>query len=189
MRFAFITTAVLGFSSVILAQTHPNLDRGFDPNKVYQFDGVDSVDLYNGHLSLNIPIGGKFPVSERLSFGLNLIYNSTLWAFESWPVGDGQSCVAAEPKVSFDFDWNAGVGFFLGLGEMRYRSNVEEWVYLSPDGAQHRFFATYPWPETEPNNYIWYTQDGSFLRLTWFPGATPRLAILEFPGGTRHTLY
>ncbi|BCW94313.1 MAG: hypothetical protein KatS3mg007_2207 [Thermoanaerobaculum sp.] len=29
----------------VFAQQHPNLDRGFDPNKVYQFDGVESVDL------------------------------------------------------------------------------------------------------------------------------------------------
>ncbi|BCW94312.1 MAG: hypothetical protein KatS3mg007_2206 [Thermoanaerobaculum sp.] len=136
---------------------------------------------------MNIPIGPKYPVSERLSYGLNLVYNSTIWAFDSWPATDSQWCIAAEPKVSYDFDWNAGVGFLLSLGELRYRSNLDQWVYLSPDGAQHTFFPTYPWGQPEPNNYLWYTQDGTYLRLTWFPGSSPRLALVEFPDGTRHT--
>jgi len=54
-----------------LAQ-HPNLERGVAADKVYQFGNIDQINLFNGNLSLTIPIGGDRPVSERLSYGLTL---------------------------------------------------------------------------------------------------------------------
>ncbi|MGC8917442.1 MAG: RHS repeat domain-containing protein, partial [Thermoanaerobaculum sp.] len=148
------------------------------------------MDLYNGHVTLTIPIGPKYPVSERFSYGLTLTYNSNIWAYESVPASDSQWCTSAQLRRSADFDWNAGAGFLLSLGELRYRNfggGWIEWTYLSPDGAEHKFYDKLRDGDSEPANDVYYTQDGSYLRLTWNPNALPRLAVVEFPDGSRHT--
>jgi hypothetical protein len=178
MRLRFLLVAWLFSALSAFGQTHPNLDRGFDPAKVYQFGEVDAVDLYNGHLTLTIPLGPRYPVSERLSYGLTLTYNSNIWEYEQ--LGPSYNIVAY-PKRAADADWNAGLGFMLSLGEIVTRNGV--FYYLPPDGGERRFFPTLRPSDTGDPDTYWYTRDGSYLRL-WQESST-RL-VLEFPDGTRH---
>jgi len=186
MRLRFLLVAWLFSALLAFGQTHPNLDRGFDPAKVYQFGEVDAVDLYNGHLTLTIPLGPRYPVSERLSYGLTLTYNSNIWAYESWPATDSYSCTAALPKRASDLDWNAGLGFSLTLGDLIYRSNIGVFEYFTPDGATKTFVQTLRDSDTGDPTNVFYTRDGSYLRLTWQTNISPKKAIIEFPDGTRH---
>jgi hypothetical protein len=171
------------------AQQHPNLDRGFDPGKLYQFGEVDSISLYNGALSLGVPLGPSYPVSETLTYGLGLTYSSNVWYFETLPQcpdppcpgGSAPFCIAAQPWRDNQLPWNAGLGWQLSLGELRFRqitADLVEWVYTSPDGAQHV-------AEGHPSSPVFYTKDTSFLRITWRKFVSPQQAIVESPDGSR----
>src|SRR5437899_2925911 len=70
----------LACSLGVHAQTHPNLEKGFAADKMYQFGDVDQVNVFNGNLSLTIPIEGTTPVSDHLSLPLTLVYNTKLWS-------------------------------------------------------------------------------------------------------------
>lgn len=191
---AVVLACVIGLAAALWAsdawsQQHPNLDRGFDPGKLYQFGEVDSVDLYNGALSLSVPLGPRYPVSETLSYGLGLRYSSNVWYFETIPQcpdppcsgGSEPSCIAAQPWRDNLLTWNAGLGWHLSLGELRFRqvtAELVEWVYTSPDGAQHV-------AEGHPSSPVFYTNDTSFLRITWRKFASPQQAIVESPDGSR----
>lgn len=72
---------VMLFSNVLIcAQSqHLNQSRGFDPNGVYSSKEIDNVNLFNGALTLTIPIGSPYKVRANLSYSLTLVYNSNLW--------------------------------------------------------------------------------------------------------------
>ncbi len=67
------------------AQAQPESEigaRGFHADKVYNLSGIDSVNLFNGNLTLAIPLGIEYPVSEKLSYRFHLTYNSSAWDYE-----------------------------------------------------------------------------------------------------------
>ena len=49
-------------ASSVAGQHHPNLERGFNEERLYQFNEVDRVSLFNGNLTATIPIGIEFPL-------------------------------------------------------------------------------------------------------------------------------
>ena len=75
------------------AQEDPTSARGFEADKVYQLGNLDHVGLFNGNLSLTLPVGPSFPVGGNLSYQLVLVNNSNLWDFEHWcGQGDPGQC-------------------------------------------------------------------------------------------------
>lgn len=186
----------------------PTLERGFSPNQVYQFNDLDSVNLFNGNLAVNIPIGPVYRVGGDLSYQLRLVYNSKIWDFEYdfactvesgpiiisgdvWsslellemvltgsPDGGGSECftIAIPNRKS-----NAGTGWTLGFGQLypppgesgtRTRlhgatavNDTPGWLYVSPDGAEHRFYNSLHGESPAADGATFYTRDGSFLRL------------------------
>ncbi len=164
------------------ADQHPNLDRGFAADKVYDLSGVDSIDLFNGRLTLSIPIGQRYPVSSGLSYGLTLVMNSNLWDYTVLEAG-ADTCTKAEPSN----EWNAGVGWLLSLGNLtrNLRGGETIWTYVGPDGADHRFYTSlHPSEQLQPGRL--FSRDGSYLRLAVADSASPRQAVVEFPDGSRH---
>ena len=150
---------------------HPRVQRGFVPEGMYQFDNVDSVNLFNGNLVATIPIGSSYPVGPEFSYQLNLVYNSKLWVFESPQSDPGKRYAQAHPI------FNAGLGWRLSLGEYKserdWPSNNNVVRYRSADGAEHKFYGS----STSQ------TKDGSFLRHKTVNGKSQ----IEFPDGSRHT--
>src|SRR5436853_2277336 len=63
------------------AQLHPNLGRGFAADKVYDFLDLDSVNRFNGNLTLRIPVGQTYSGSGTLSYQFALVYNSSCWDY------------------------------------------------------------------------------------------------------------
>lgn len=176
-RFNQIVTA--GALSLLTATTafgqiqHPNLERGFQAEKAYNFSQVDDVNLFNGNLLVKIPIGGEFHVGETLSYRLTLVHNGKAW---DWSIFRGSSVAA---KAIPAWDSNAGWGWQLHFGKIIARSIGERnssgnLIYVSPDGGEHVFEGN-----AQPN----YTKDSSFLRLK----ETGSTAIIEFPNGNKHT--
>ncbi|MFW6206720.1 MAG: hypothetical protein ACOC5J_02175, partial [Gemmatimonadota bacterium] len=173
--------SALLLSAPALADIHPNHAQGFEPEKLYQFDGVENVNVFNGNLNLALPIGPRFPVGGSLSYGLTLAYTGNVWEWEEKVAfcdpGGSMAYTEAIPRKRS----NAGLGWQFHLGRLNPPQSVTNTSgfteYESPDGAIHRFHSSLHADGTTSGDYV-YTQDGTYLR---FNEAT---RTLEHPDGT-----
>ncbi|HEV7485035.1 MAG TPA: RHS repeat-associated core domain-containing protein [Thermoanaerobaculia bacterium] len=133
----------------------------------------DSVNLFNGNLTVNLPLGPTFTPGGNLSYSFHLVYNGNAWAI----VGD------TPPEAIPNRFSNAGLGWKVTLGELvaprdPAASDVSSggnWVYIASDGSEHPFYRTLHSEEigtgysgsdsTLENTVAGYTHDGSYLRL------------------------
>lgn len=171
------------------ASGHPNLARGFEPEKLYQFNDVDSVNIYNGNLTATVPLGQEFKGNGTLRYRFSLVYNSKAWDYErkyyngsSYPKGMFNKAVPSKTS-------NAGMGWTLTLGRLIAPQdpsndpnsiNGHEWTFQDTSGAVHRFPGTYA--ATDPASPV-HTKDSSYLRLTK-PATNTR--DVAHPDGTRY---
>jgi RHS repeat-associated protein len=164
----------------LTADPFPTQERGFQAEKAFHIGDFDTVNLFNGNLVLAIPIGGSYPVSSRLSYGLTLTYNSTVWDFQEDDTNVYQQAIPNRRS-------NAGLGWRLSLGELldpAYPENdVGLWTYVGADGAEHLFWDTLHEGEAVVNG-VRYTRDGSYLRMRTVNATT--LAV-DFSDGTTQT--
>src|SRR5882672_464384 len=59
---------------------HPNVARGFTPAGMFDVGGIDTVNPFNGNLSIHIPIGGGYPAGGQMgAYSFALTYNSNVW--------------------------------------------------------------------------------------------------------------
>ena len=79
--FALLLATALLAPAAARAQQDANVQRGFAPEKLYSFGNLDSVNLFNGNLTLTLPIGSPSAVNGALSYGLTLIYSAKVWDF------------------------------------------------------------------------------------------------------------
>lgn len=182
MRRALVLFVLL--SSPLFAQQEPGLARGFAPEKVFDLGDLDSINMFNGNLSLRIPLGPSYPVGGSLSYAFTLSYNSKVWDYETY---------AGYPRAIANRRSNAGMGWLVSLGRLipaSDSSNEENfWVYESPDGHDHLFYTKLH--DTDPTTAlisgvtaVAYTRDGTYLRLL---EKTTNTVDIEFPDGTVKT--
>lgn len=144
----------------------PGFDRGFAADKVFDFQsGIDTVNTFNGNVSLQLPVGPAYPVDGKLSYALTLVYNAKVWDYET---------NLAQPRAVPSRRSNAGPGWLLSLGRLVDPSDgsndTGDWIYESPDGAEHVFSQTLhhgiaPDAPAAGILRVAYTRDGSYLRL------------------------
>lgn len=164
-------------SAGLMASEHPNIARGFDIGRPYQMNGIDNVNLFNGSLTLTIPIGQRYHVNGGMGYGLTLVYSGNVWdTFQD----DGNNFVTYPNRRS-----NAGIGWLLSLGRLFAKNQFPtqesfDWSYESPDGAIHGFQCSGLSPGCVDTTPYFYTIDGSYLRLV-ISGA---VRTVEFPDGT-----
>ena len=72
---------------------------GFTPGKVFSVGDVDQVSLFNGGLSIQIPLGQSFPVDGGLGYGIGLRYSSSQW--DSHTYAPCEECFPSEAEVEF----------------------------------------------------------------------------------------
>lgn len=171
LAFLAIPTVLAGAT---LAQTHPNLERGLSVGKAYQIGDVESVNLYNGILSIAIPLGQKYSAGGDLSYSFVLRYSSNVWNHNPvtfvWdcdpPPQIGTELTVTQTTLQqLENGLNAGIGWSLDFGTLQYSGIASDsWTYVSPDGSTHPFHRTMHEGETEVADYR-YTRDGSFMRL------------------------
>ncbi|HXH41023.1 MAG TPA: fibronectin type III domain-containing protein [Thermoanaerobaculia bacterium] len=185
---SFLTaTGWLFFTAAGFAQVHPNLEKGFSPDKMYEFHDIDHINLFNGNLSLTIPMGGSTPVSDRLSMSMTLVYNSKLWDTWTKPNPDTQFPEPQTLKTPSGRS-NAGLGWMLSFGRMlQGRTSVDdpndsdivndgEIHYESPDGSDRIFWGSIHNNSGETSDTAYaYTRDGSYIRLTGPANTNTRL--------------
>ncbi len=174
--------------------------RGFRPDQVYQFNGLDSVNLFSGNLNINIPLGPAYPVDANLSYSFVLRYSGNVWQVLDL------KCPRRETVEPYVCHWrylvnhdNAGLGWFISFGSLLPPGSNEDrglasshWRYRAPDGAEHVFYETLHEPACPSgpsttacdavDDDVFYSRDGSYLRLLT-EGAEK---IVEFPDGQRH---
>lgn len=188
-----VTTSAALVVQPARAQQHPNLAKGFQADRVYRVDGVDNVNVFNGNLTLTIPMGTEFPGNGALRYGLHLVYNSKNWDYLIESYYQDEHCVTNPPECNAQYikaipsrRSNAGMGWLLSMGRLYAPRNVTldsaYWTYESADGADHAFSLASSCDPTTGG--ICYTKDGSYFRLK--KSSTNDL-LVEFPDGMVHS--
>ena len=155
---------------------HPNQAQGFQPEHAYQLGNLDSINEFNGNLTLQIPLG-SYPVDGGLSFGLTLTYTGNVWDYElDKNLVDGGYYLRAVPRKSS----NAGLGWQVSLGAIEPADSNSADGYRSPDGAVHPLDNSLHLGGATHSGYE-YTKDSNYLR---YSGSIYQ-GTLEFPDGTR----
>jgi RHS repeat-associated protein len=206
VKRAFALAAAL-VTAPLLAQHHPNLERGFTPEKMYQFNGLDTVALYNGNLMITLPLGQSYPVDAGLEYSFTLVYNSKVWDYATEPVlaPDGQSFIqtaAGYPnrRSNAGLGWSLSPGRFFDEADPNNDGSFD--LYEDPSGAEHPFHrrlhvedpgATYDCYDTQQGaacnpsstlRRVAYSQDATYIRQKKFTNGT---RTLQFPNGDLHT--
>ncbi len=199
-----LDAVALGILALALSGTahgsseHASVAKGLENPTGYTFGGLDSVNLFNGALSLSLPIGQEYSVSPALSYRVGLTWMHAPWSYtgvdctpggvsgcDGLPAGDNVILVDPDERS------NAGLGWRLSFPELVSPPLNGNTVYnlLEPDGTK-RLFSDNLWNEANPNPNLWYSTDGSFLRLKLNQSgascSTPVLSnchLVELPSG------
>lgn len=158
-RLLAVALVVFGAGTVSRAQQGPDDDpdtnRGY-VNNIFHHTNVDSINLYNGSLTIPIPLGPEYPVGPKLKYQAMLVYASKAWEFGSpnanhYP-GDG---LLYTPIVG---DQALGIGWTFTPGAIKKCGQSEQRVcYVGPDGSEHQF--------DPPGTGVSGTRDASQLML------------------------
>ncbi|MEA2346142.1 MAG: hypothetical protein QOF63_4311, partial [Thermoanaerobaculia bacterium] len=157
------------FVALPLLAQDPNGALGFQPGKSFQMGDYDTVNLFNGNLTVNLPLGPTFSPGGNLRYSFHLTYNGNAWTMQS-----GNLPEAIPNRFS-----NAGLGWRLSIGELVAPNDPVSaggnWVYHASDGSAHSFYKVLHNEETNTdyagsdvialNTVVGYTHDGSYLRL------------------------
>jgi RHS repeat-associated protein len=161
--------------------------RGFSPEKLYQFQDIDSINLFAGSLALSVPLGPSYPVNGALSYQFRLAYNSGVWTYHEKDCDAQETQLEGIPNILS----NAGLGFMVTFGYLIPPTHDplnehHDWLYVGPDGAQTYLWDTLHEEDADESAADWFSRDGTFLRLQLGVGAGG-VHELEFPDGTIHT--
>jgi RHS repeat-associated protein len=107
------------------AEESPRDARGFSAQSAFQQGEVDSVNLFNGNLTLTLPIGGAYPAGGDLSYGLTLVYNSLVWDIKQGEFNDNQGQNYSTTYPVPNQLSNAGLGWQLSLGSLHPPGSVD----------------------------------------------------------------
>jgi RHS repeat-associated protein len=133
-------------SAVAKAQTTPDSSVGLTPYQSFHGGDIDSVNLSNGNLVLDIPIIA-YPQRGALKMSFSLVYNSK-------NTHSTQTCFPGSPPRCVRF-WFYGIGPSVmdkgqvGIMEQIFQSpnqgpKLSEFAVTTPDGAQHPILLNYP---------------------------------------------
>jgi len=150
--FIYLMAILVACSSAI-AQTQPNLENGFKAYGSYGGGGIDSVNLMNGNLTVQIPMPFNYSQRGDLASQMLLSFSS-----KAWLVAGGSS------EMPF---WSFNIGRIANVGQ------IGEGISLSntSDLALHRIYLLSTDSNTIcGNNSTWghylTTWDGAVHQLT-----------------------
>lgn len=120
-RVLFAVVALLA-AHVLRAEVHaPGIDRGVQPNKVYDVLGFDTVNTYNGNLLIKLPLGPARANNGGMTWGLSLVYNAKNLDYRSEKWHGDATCT--NPAFEYQYSVptrhsNAGVGWNVSPGRL-----------------------------------------------------------------------
>jgi YD repeat-containing protein len=185
----FLILVVLAATAT--AQKPPGDQLGFQSGRVYDSRDIDSVNLFNGVLGINIPIGTQFQVSPTLSYQLHLTYNSRPLETRRYPCSNNEQerCESTYIERSA----NAGIGWRVSLGQlipptpfftMAHEDSfnrLNTYIYISPSGAEYHFIGS----ETHAVTFSGTSAMDAKPRLR-MTRVSDTLRDIEFPSGEVH---
>jgi YD repeat-containing protein len=173
----------------------PLTNRGVNLNGIYHVADIDTVNLFNGNLIIDVPMAAQFPLNGGFSYGIHLVYTGQPWDFPQYertdpaPPDPQAPGLVWKPMPVPNRRSNAGVGWRVSIGRLISPSDTSntgcdqgtfircaDWVYESPDGADHRI------GDANPG----YSADGTYLRLKSYTVSGITYRELEFPDGMIH---
>ena len=131
-----VVTSVLWLALAVCSVSHAggedeNLKIGFSSDHIFESTiKGEYVDVLTGNVTLTLPIGPRFQLSEHFGYQLELFYNSKTWQ---------QGCVPNEcrpyPSNGDDF----GHGFLMHFGRIYHHPDDLPWIYRyqEPNGSEH----------------------------------------------------
>jgi hypothetical protein len=171
-KIAFACLVLLFSSIALVAQNGPDNDpdagQGY-VNSVFHHSSVESINLYNGQLTVPISIGPSYPVGPKLKFQAMLTYTSRAWEF-GHPSYEMLNPPAPNPPPSLPFeplvgDPALGIGWNFSLGAIKPCGlSQASRCYVGPDGAEHLFDQ----PVSDGSHFK--TRDGSQHYLHYIDG-------------------
>src|SRR6266508_1230316 len=112
-------------------------------DSIFHHGSVDSINLYNGQLTIPIAVGPAYPIGPKLKFQAMLTYTSRAWEFGHptyemlHPWNDDPPTLAFEPLFG---DPAVGIGWNFSLGSIKPCGlSQAKRCYVGPDGAEHLF--------------------------------------------------
>lgn len=183
---AILVLALVAVLPLFAQEHHPNLPKGFDADKVYDFNELDHIDLFTGGLRTTLPLGPRYPINGELSYGFTLVYNSAIWdilpgTYVIWPAGDPQPTLIPYVDTRPGHRVNAGPGWLLSFGKVfppGPYNNSNAWLYESEDGNDREI------GNLDTVGAIAYSRDATYIRAK---RTTTTEVTLEFPDGAIHT--
>ena len=141
MRRRLFTVLVLGILCAFSAraQNGPDNDPDGAPgyvNSYFHHSSVDSVNLYNGMLTIPIAIGPSYPVGPKLKFQAMLAYSARMTDYGR-PAN--QNSDFSYVVLSGDPALGAGWTFSVGSIKLCRQGGAGGVCYVGPDGASHFF--------------------------------------------------
>jgi RHS repeat-associated protein len=194
MRRIVLFLSLLLVCATAFAQQHPAAERGVKPELPYNYNGFDTVNLFNGNLIAALPLGGSYPVGGGLSYSFVLRYAGNLWE-------EMETCNPMTGNCRLRYvaqKDNGGMGWRLSFGRLDEPSTTGSlyassmWKWTSPDGAEHLFYDTLHDPKCSATlttncdsvvTGVRYTRDGTFIRMK---DTATDVRVLEFSNGERH---
>lgn len=207
MNRRMMMIVVLLAAQVAYGATESAMRRGFAADGLYDVGELDSVDLYNGNLTVQIPLGQTYRSSGTLSYQFKLAYNSNVWNFleqngvnlvAHWYVEDFRDLGRLVPQNSLGAEalpasqFNAGLGWQVSFGKiiggiLPNDTRALAIRYIDENGGEHAFFTelhgTTP-SENLAGNGPFYTRDGTYLRMRRLDGADIEIDLPD--GVTKH---
>ena len=105
------------------AQQYPSQARGLGGAVAYQAGDVDHVNLFNGQLSITLPLGQGYPVGPGLGAGLAFAYTSNLWDFNELQTCSTPGGILSYYPPEIDPQTNAGPGGMVRAARGRVRES------------------------------------------------------------------
>ena len=112
---------------------------GFSTNHVLESSQAgENIDVMSGNLSLTIPLGPRYKLTDRFSYGVTLTYNSKIWEHDCTNTADWESCNGTLVAPS-----TYGLGFNIWPARAYKKSTDKSYVrrLVLNDGAEHFFCA------------------------------------------------
>ena len=137
----FFLCVLLTSGARVFAQNGPDNDPDGAPGyvkSVFDHGPVDSINLYNGQLTLPIPLGPTYPIGPALKLQLALTYNSRVDDYGKPLAGQQQPDFFYRPLAG---NPSLGIGWSLSLGAIKACQHGVTYgvCYFGPDGGQHMF--------------------------------------------------
>ena len=183
-----VGAAFLCAPSALLGQEDPSFVRGLEAPTVYDVGTIDTVNIYNGALSLTIPLGLAYPVGPNLSYQFVLNYNSNFWRtmLVGTDPGGAGGCSDGTDLFQQDVDLrsNSGIGFNLSFGQLAgpdiasgpwpCGGSCNAFRLIEPDGTVRLF-------QSSLGSNLWISNDSSYHRLD--TSSAPNSYTVESPNG------